>query len=44
MRMAARLTELRYRRVCVTGSVAIGTLRDGQDTTGREMIIAPYLA
>jgi hypothetical protein len=29
---------------CVTGSVAVGTPRDGQDTTGRESITAPYLA
>ena len=29
---------------CVTGSVAGGTPRDGQDTTGREAINAPYLA
>ena len=29
---------------CVTASVAVGTPRDGQDTTGRESIIAAYLA
>jgi hypothetical protein len=27
----------------VTGSVAVGTPRDGQDTTGRKSIIEPYL-
>jgi hypothetical protein len=29
---------------CVTGSVAVGTHRDGQDTTGHESSIEPYLA
>jgi hypothetical protein len=29
---------------CVTGSVAVGTPRDGQDATGRNSIIEPYLA
>ena len=29
---------------CVTGSVAVGTRRDGQDATGRTSIIEPYLA
>jgi hypothetical protein len=29
---------------CVTGSVAVGTPRDGQDTPGRESVNAPYLA
>jgi hypothetical protein len=27
-------------RFCVTGRIAVGTPRDGQDTTGRESIIA----
>ena len=36
--------ELVRVRLCVTGSVAVGTPRDGQDTTGRESIVAPYLA
>ena len=30
--------------VCVTNSVAVGTPRDGQDATGRNSIIEPYLA
>jgi hypothetical protein len=29
---------------CVTGSVAVGTPRDGQDATGRNAIVWPYLA
>jgi hypothetical protein len=35
----ARLWECAW----VTGSVAVGTQRDGQDATGRESIIEPYL-
>ena len=44
MRMADGLTRCVARGFCVTGSVAVGTPRDGQDTTGRESIIAAYLA
>ena len=36
----ARLWEC----ACVTGSVPVGTQRDGQDTAGRDAIIEPYLA
>ena len=36
--------ELVRVRLCVTGSVAVGTQRDGQDATGHESIIEPYLA
>jgi len=32
------------RGFCVTGSVAVGTPRDGQDTTGRDSILDLYLA
>ncbi len=33
-----------FRRSCVTGSVAVGSQRDGQDVTGRDRAIAAYLA
>ena len=36
--------ELVRVRLCVTGSVAVGTQRDGQDTTGQTSIVEPYLA
>ena len=29
--------------VCVTGSVAVGSQRDGQDTSGHTSGVAPYL-
>ena len=44
MRMAdAALSSAVPKGFCVTGSVAVGTPRDGQDTTGRESILAAYL-
>ena len=39
-----QLPRLDTEGFCVTVSVAVGTPRDGQDATGRESIIEPYLA
>jgi hypothetical protein len=43
MRMAdAALSSAVPKGFCVTGSVAVGTPRDGQDTTRHESIIAHF--
>ena len=36
--------ELVRVRLCVTGGVAVGTPRDGQDATGQNAIVELYLA
>jgi len=40
--MAAQTLAV-LRAVCVTGSVAVGSERDGQDATGHDSIIEPHL-
>ena len=44
MRMVAEALSWIAEGFCVTGSVAVGTQRDGQDDTGRNSIIERYLA